>query len=268
VTSSATASNTAQIALLHRISERDSTALSELYDAQSALLYSVALKILENEGEAEEVLQQVFVDVWDNVDSYDADLSVPFVWLMCITRELAIGRLRSRMMPIGQTGQHSDAGREKENDNLAARNGDAAFRSEEYPGFVDALAQLTQEQRSLIAHAYFRGRTQSELAQYFNLTLESVKNLIRSGMFALRIALEPSTARMHSLYLEELVAVNSLGALDGEDVTEFKRIVPNIIGMPNEIASYEHVAALFAVAHTQERIPHPTAKEKLLSRIR
>jgi RNA polymerase sigma-70 factor (ECF subfamily) len=231
-------------------------------------VYSVAFKVLDNEAEAEEVLQQVFVDVWDKAGSYDPDRSARFVWLMCIARELAIGRLRSRMIPIGQTGKRSDVVGENENGCREARPDDAALHSAEYPGFADALTHLTHEQRSLIEHAYFRGRTQSELAECFDLPLESVKNLIRSGMFALRIALEPSTARMHSLYLEELVALNSLGALDGADVIEFKRIVPNVAQMPNEIAIYEYVAALFAIAYAQERIPHPAAKEKLLSRIR
>jgi len=267
VTSFATTSNTAQIALLNRISKRDPTALSELYDIQSALLYAVALKILDNDDEAEEVLRQVFVHVWDNVGLYDPDFSAPFVWLTRITRELAIGRLRSKMILSLTTGESPELEGQNESASQAVIHGEAVFHAEEYPDFVNALTQLTREQRSLIEHAYFRGRTQSELAEYFNLPLESVKSLIRSGMFTLRIALEPSTARMHSLYLEELVALNSLGALDGADVIEFKRIAPNVTGVPNEIASYEHVAALFTIAHTQERIPHPAAKEKLLSRI-
>ena len=164
-------------------------------------------------------------------------------------------------------GESPAVGGQNESASQAVIHGEAVFNSEEYPGFVDALTQLTREQRSLIEHAYFRGRTQSELAEYFDLPLESVKNLILSGMFALRIALEPSTARMHSLFLEELVALNSLGALDGADVIEFKRIVPNVTGVPNEIASYGHVATLFAMAHTQERMLSPTVREKLLSRI-
>lgn len=267
MTKYATTSHSAQIALLNRIAGRDRIALSELYDVQSALLYSVAIKILDNKDEAEEVLQQVFVDVWDSVASYDPNLSPPFVWLMRITRELATGRLRSKTIPNGQTGERPDGGGENGSANLAARHGEKVFPSGEYSGFIAVLAQLTREQRLLIEHAYFRGRTQSELAEYFDLSLDSVKNLIWSGMFALRVALAPSTARMNSLYLEALVALNSLGALDGVDIVEFKRIAPNVTALPNEIASYEQVATLFAIVHTQEQTPSPTVREKLLNRI-
>jgi RNA polymerase sigma-70 factor (ECF subfamily) len=232
-------------------------------------VYSVALEILQNEGEAEEVLQQVFVDVWDNIDSYDETPSLPFVWLVCNARALAIGRLRARMIPIRTTDGSPDVAGGHESTVRATRPGDAVLHLEECPEFIAALNQLTQEQRSVIEHAYFKGRTQSELATYFGLHLESVKNLIRSGLFALRDAVEPSPAGMNSLYLEGLIALNSLGALDGTDVLEFKRLVPNVTRHEsNESASYEHVAALFAVAHTEERRPPPAVKEKLLSHIR
>lgn len=267
--SPAITSNAAQIILLEQIARRDLLAFSQLYEIHSHLLYAVAVTIVNNSDVAEEVLQQVFADVWDNTSSRKPAHLLPFVWLIRLTRDRAMEHVKAKTT----TGRMSDDGLEVgEKSGSASRKsqyGDAEIHPAEYRRFLDALAHLTHEKRSLIEHAYFRGETQSELAEHFDLPLESVKHLIWSGMSALRSVLGPPSAGANSLYLEELIALNALGALDGEDAVEFKRLAPHgTREAQQEIANYEHVSALIAMAHAKERMPSPMVKEKLLSRIR
>ena len=83
------------IGLIERIAARDEYALGELYDCHSRLLYSLALRILRDAGHAEDVLQEVFLLVWTRVQTYNAALGPPVAWLVRITRNRAIDRLRT-----------------------------------------------------------------------------------------------------------------------------------------------------------------------------
>jgi len=85
----------ADIALLGRVIARDGRAIGELYDRHSRLLYGLILRILRNRSEAEEVLQEVFVQVWTRADTYNAELGAPVAWLVRIARNRAIDQIRS-----------------------------------------------------------------------------------------------------------------------------------------------------------------------------
>ena len=91
-------SATADIALLTRVAGRDAGALGELYDRHNRLLFSLILRVLRDRGESEDVLQEVFVRVWDRADSYSPALGTPLAWLVRIARNRAIDRLRSRQV--------------------------------------------------------------------------------------------------------------------------------------------------------------------------
>jgi len=109
---------------------------------------------VRDSGEAEDVLQEVFLRLWEKAETYDPVLGSPMAWLVRIARNRAIDRVRARR----------------------------ALR--------DALARLTREQRVLIEHAFFLGYTQSELAARFKLPLGTVKTRIRTGMLAMREQLQ------------------------------------------------------------------------------
>jgi RNA polymerase sigma-70 factor (ECF subfamily) len=169
----------ADLALLERMAARDESAVGELYDRHSRLLFGLILRIVRNRAEAEEVLQEVFVQAWTKVDSYNPALGVPAAWLVRIARNRAIDRLRSNQV------------RERTVEALAPdlRNDSAeacAARSEEQLAVVRALAALPADQRELIEHAYFQGLTQSELAERFGLPLGTVKTRVRTGLLTLR----------------------------------------------------------------------------------
>jgi RNA polymerase sigma-70 factor (ECF subfamily) len=168
------------VALLVRIAARDQNAVADLYDRHCRLLFGLALRVLRNRAEAEEVIQEVFVQAWTRVDTYSAALGTPIAWLVRITRNRAIDRLRANQV------------RDRTVDSLeppvpAIETAEThAVRGEEQRAVLRALAALPPEQRELIEHAYFQGLTQSELAEHFHLPLGTVKTRVRTGMMALR----------------------------------------------------------------------------------
>ena len=176
----------ADIALLSRVIARDGRAIGELYDRHSRLLHGPILRILRDRSEAEEVLQEVFVQVWTRADTYNVELGAPVAWLVRIARNRAIDRLRSN--------------------NVRARTVEAtplpppvetpearAVMSEQQRAVARALDALPVEQRQLIELAYFQGLTQSELAERFQLPLGTVKTRVRMGMMTLRRELQQIT---------------------------------------------------------------------------
>jgi len=169
----------ADIALLERLVARDSNALGTLYDRHSRLLFGLILRILKDRSDAEEVLQEVFVQAWTRATTYHVALGSPAGWLVGIARNRAIDRLRANTVrahavetvPTPAPVETPEA---------------RATVSEQQREVQRALDALPREQRELIEEAYFRGSTQSELAAQFNLPLGTVKTRIRTGLMALR----------------------------------------------------------------------------------
>lgn len=180
----------AEATLLQRIAKRDPAAVSELYDLRSSFLYTVILRIVGDGAEAEDVLQEVFLRVWDKASSYNPELSPPFAWLTRIARNLAIDRLRSKGSKTRDREEDIGSYTHIEDINHGARPDNAAIHSEQQREIAEAMIQLPLEQRTLIEYAYFRGYTQSELAEHFKLPLGTVKTRIRSGMSMLRTRLQ------------------------------------------------------------------------------
>jgi RNA polymerase sigma-70 factor, ECF subfamily len=169
----------ADIALLERIVARDERAVADLYDRHNRLLYGLILRILRDRGEAEEVLQEVFVLVWTRAETYNIALGSPAAWLVRVARNRAIDRLRSNAVRLRavEAAPLPDA---------AASPETHAVDSERQRVVKRALDTLPAEQRVLIEQAYFLGLTQSELAERFQLPLGTVKTRIRTGMITLR----------------------------------------------------------------------------------
>jgi RNA polymerase sigma-70 factor (ECF subfamily) len=173
----------ADIALLGRVIARDGRAIGELYDRHSRLLYGLILRILRNRSEAEEVLQEVFVQVWTRADTYNVELGAPVAWLVRIARNRAIDQIRSNSVRA-RTAEATPLPPPVETPEARA------VMSEQQRAIARALDTLPLEQRELIEHAYFQGLTQSELAERFHLPLGTVKTRVRTGMMALRRELQ------------------------------------------------------------------------------
>ncbi len=183
-------SATADIALLTRIAGRDAVALGALYDRHHRLLFSLILRILRDRGESEDILQEVFVRVWDRADSYSPALGTPSAWLVRIARNRAIDRLRARQVRANVAESFEDP--PVAPDLTPTGNPEQLARTAEHRrAILAALDQLPPEQRTLIDAAYFDGYTQSELAERFTLPLGTVKTRIRTAMQTLRGTLAP-----------------------------------------------------------------------------
>ena len=172
------------VRLLERIVAREAEAVGELYDRHSRLLYGLILRILRNASEAEEVLQDAFLQVWTRAETFNADLGAPVAWLVRIARNRAIDRLRKNTVnmrtlevppPLPSPSESPEA---------------RAALSEEQRALGRALEALSAEERQLLEHAYFLGLTQSELAERFGLPLGTVKTRIRTALTTLRRELQ------------------------------------------------------------------------------
>lgn len=168
------------VALFERIRARDTSAIAELYDRHSRMVYGLALRILRNRTDAEDVAQEVFLLVWNRVGTYEATLGSPAAWLAGVARNRAIDRLRanaSRARTLDAASGGPGASDDPET---------RASLSEQQRAVLAALDAIPPEQRDLIEEAYYLGYTQSELAERHRLPLGTVKTRIRTGLQALR----------------------------------------------------------------------------------
>ena len=167
------------IVLIERIVARDEGAVAELYDRHCRLLFGLILRIIRDRSEAEEILQEVFVQVWTRSQTYNVAIGPPAAWLVRIARNRAIDRLRANSVRV-------KAVEEAPLPEAAESPERRASMSEQQRAVARALETLPADQRLLIEQAYFLGLTQSELAERFTLPLGTVKTRIRTGMLALR----------------------------------------------------------------------------------
>ncbi len=174
-----------EIELLRRIGEGDRASFEQFYDRFSRVLFSIAYRLLRNEQAAEDVLQEVFVQIWKKAPLYDPARGKPLTWAVTLTRHRAIDIIRStqrRGQLHEDVKQETDAG-EKFDDHDSF----SAVTSGERHEFVrEAMRKLSEEQRQAIELAFFGSLTQAEIAEQLDLPLGTVKARIRRGMMKLR----------------------------------------------------------------------------------
>lgn len=170
------------VKLLQAIARKDEPALAALYDRYRLTLFGLLMRILNSREEAEDVLQEVFLQVWRRAADFDERRGRPFTWLVTLTRSRAIDRLRQlnsreRLVVSSETEVLAFSVLDPAQD---------AFRSEQRDLVAGALAELSEEQRHTLTLAYFEGLTQSEIAARLSSPLGTVKTRMRSGMIKLR----------------------------------------------------------------------------------
>ena len=160
---------------------KDKSALSYLYDHYSGALYGVIHRILQHEDIAEEVLQDIFIKIWDRIDQYDASKGKLFTWMLNIARNQAIDKTRSKEI--------SKEKKTKDIDTLVHTVDRQEYQEQQIDGIgvQEILKVLTEEQRFVVEHLYFKGYTQSELAEESGIPLGTVKTRLRTAMQQLRI---------------------------------------------------------------------------------
>lgn len=174
------------VTALARIPGGDRAALQTVYRLTSAKLFGVALRILGEPTEAEDVLQEVYVTVWRKAADFDAARASPMTWLIAIARNRAIDRLRAtrqsrRMEPIDAAGDIADG--EPSADRALETSQDNA----RLHGCLEGLAGY---ERAALRGAYFDGNTYEDLAVRMNVPLGTMKSWIRRAMIKLKTCLE------------------------------------------------------------------------------
>lgn len=160
-------------------------ALGILYDRYGKLVYGLALKILNNPQEAEDLTQEIFVALWRN-QSYNPSRGSLGSFLMTVTRSRAIDKLRSRNTSLKFLDRWSKT-MSVETTNTPFEQASFSERSQQVR---NALTQLSQEQRQILEMVYFEGLSQSEISQQLGLPLGTVKTRSRLGLLKLRQALQ------------------------------------------------------------------------------
>ena len=166
-----------EAALVERIRSGDETAMADMYDRYSGIVYGVALRVLGNTTAAEDVLQEIFLQLWRNPNAFDANRGKLPAWLAVITRNRAIDHLRKRPPEDDIEDLHISTGVNLE--------GEAAQRLA-VGKIRNVLAQLPQEQRRPLEMAFFEGMTHTEIAAKCGEPLGTIKTRIRTGLLVLR----------------------------------------------------------------------------------
>jgi RNA polymerase sigma-70 factor, ECF subfamily len=159
----------------------DQSAIAELYDRYSSIVYAVALRVLGDTGAAEDVLQEVFLQLWRNPGAFDAARGSLGAWLAVITRNRAIDALRRR---------RPETDIEDVILSVAPDLAGDADRSRAAEKVRGVLGAMPAPQRSALEMAYFEGMSHSEIASKTGEPLGTIKTRIRSGLIALRKAFQ------------------------------------------------------------------------------
>ncbi|HZP60658.1 MAG TPA: sigma-70 family RNA polymerase sigma factor, partial [Opitutaceae bacterium] len=172
-----------------RMAQGDRAAFAQLYDRFSRPLYVTALRILGDAREAEDIVQEVFLSLWNKSAAYSAERGTAFSWAVTLTRNRAIDRVRMRRRrgEILEQSAPADLGYEWSSD--ATDCADSLVFKEKAGQVRTALAALPAEQKQAVELAFFSGLTQQEIAAKLNQPLGTVKARIRRGLLRLREAL-------------------------------------------------------------------------------
>ena len=170
--------------LLAAVASGDRPALARLYQRTSAKLYGICLRVLRDQADAEETLQDIFVTVWNKARLYDRAKSAPLTWLSVLARNKAVDRVRVKRISTGGL----DEAAEFPDDSPSAF--DVLEAADDRARLTDCLEQLEERYRSLIRDAFVDGASYPELAAREAVPIGTMKSWIRRSLLRLRGCLE------------------------------------------------------------------------------
>jgi len=184
--------NAALAQMLARVSLGDRAAFAALYKAVSAQLLGIILRIQRDRGQAEDVLQEIFVSIWRAAQGFDAARAQPMTWLTSIARNRAIDSLRRGKTEVATVTSLS-AGDDDDGPNLVdtlASDLDGPMQALEQASQAKAVSRcigtLSAEQQQCVALAYYQGLSHSEVAQHLKQPLGTVKSWVRRALISLK----------------------------------------------------------------------------------
>ena len=167
--------------LVGALKERDNAAFNYLYDHYSGSLFTVVRQIVQDPEGASDILQEVFVNIWRKIETYDPSKGRLFTWMLNIARNASIDTLRSKSFQNSQKNQELT-----DNVNSNSLNSQVTQINIDNIGIKKILVNLKPEYRSLIELAYFKGYTHEEIADIEEIPLGTVKTRIRNALKQLR----------------------------------------------------------------------------------
>ena len=170
--------------LVGKVARGDRAAFEELYDQMSSPVYGVARRVVRDPARAEDVSQDVFLDVWRKAPSFDADRGSAKTWIMTIAHRRAVDAVRRN------ESQKKYDGRAVVDEVSHDEPADALIAGEEHGTVRDCLETLTELQLESVRLAYYNGYTYSEVATLLDKPLPTIKTRMRDGLIRLRDCLE------------------------------------------------------------------------------
>jgi RNA polymerase sigma-70 factor, ECF subfamily len=174
--------------LMLRMASGDKTAFAELYDRFSRPLYATALRVVNDATEAQDIVHDAFIALWEKAGQFEAERGSPFAWAVTLVRNRAIDRvrMRRRRSELLADSAPSDLGYAEDADN----GGDETAAAGDEAGVVRAaVATLPPEQKRALELAFFSGLTQQQIAEQLREPLGTIKARIRRGLLKLRESL-------------------------------------------------------------------------------
>lgn len=168
-------------ALLQRVARQDRAAFTEVYRATSAKLYGIVLRILHRRDIADEVLQEVYVKIWERAADYDPSRASPISWLAAIARNRALDEAR-RKRPASIE-DHPEIMEFASDDETALQ---AAMRGDDGRRLSECLARLEADRRQMVVLAYCEGLSRDELAAKYGQPVNTIKTWLRRSLAALK----------------------------------------------------------------------------------
>jgi RNA polymerase sigma-70 factor, ECF subfamily len=172
----------AEAGLALRLQRRDPRAMAELYDRYGRLVYTLILRIVQDGGIAEDLVQETFLRVWNRVQGFDAEKGALGAWLLAVARHRAIDYLRS----AGGRMRHALELQETDHPALFTDMEKDLLNADRVRRVKSALERLPAHQRSVIELAYFEGLSQTEMAEHLGQPLGTVKTWVRAALKTLR----------------------------------------------------------------------------------
>lgn len=166
--------------LVALLKNKDQQAFSYLYDNYAGALYGVVMKVINKEETAKDLLQEIFIKIWRNIDSYDPAKGRLYTWMLNIARNAAIDVLRSS--GFNQEKKISELGNNVHEDNTTL----STSIKTDHMGLKQIVDGLKEEYKLIIDLAYFKGYTQEEIAKELNIPIGTVKTRSRSALIQLK----------------------------------------------------------------------------------
>ena len=170
--------------LVSLLKDKDERGFNLLYDNYSSALYGIVLKIVRDEAISQDVIQDTFIKIWNNIDKYDGQKGSLFTWMLNIGRNQAIDKIRSTDYLSSKQSESVEDFVGIENERMSH------FMDVDNLGLSDLVEKLKPEQKQVVETLYYQGFTQSEAAQKLGIPLGTIKTRAKSALLALKELLD------------------------------------------------------------------------------